>query len=71
MPQRYDTRRGRGLVDTAAANHSWVILVFHDIETKTSDTYACLPTLLQGIVNYVKQKGIPVVTNDQGRAQLP
>jgi peptidoglycan/xylan/chitin deacetylase (PgdA/CDA1 family) len=59
-------------VNSAAANHRWLIMLFHGIQSDTSsDFYSCTPTMLQSIVNYVKQKGIPVITPDQGRAAMP
>jgi peptidoglycan/xylan/chitin deacetylase (PgdA/CDA1 family) len=57
-------------VDTAAQTHTWLILAFHDIDTSNS-LYATTPGMFQSIVNYVKQKGIPVVTATQGRKSLP
>lgn len=57
-------------VDTAAQTHTWLILAFHDIDTSNS-LYAVTPGMFQSIVNYVKQKGIPVVTVTQGRQALP
>ena len=57
-------------VDTAAQTHTWLILAFHDIDSSNS-LYAVTPGMFQSIVDYVKQKGIPVVTVTQGRKSLP
>jgi peptidoglycan/xylan/chitin deacetylase (PgdA/CDA1 family) len=57
-------------VDTAAQTRTWLILAFHDIDTSNS-LYAVTPGMFQSIVDYVKQKGIPVVTVTQGRKSLP
>ncbi len=51
-------------IDTAAANNVWLILVFHRIEV-SDDTYSIPPDMLQQIIDYIIQKQIPVVTNDQ------
>jgi hypothetical protein len=56
-------------VDSAAANHVWLIMEFHGIET-SGDQYSMTPTLFNQVVDYVKQKGIPVVTVSQGAASL-
>ncbi len=52
-------------IDTAASTHTWLILTFHDV-IDNGDTYTSTPAMFQNIVNYVKQKGIPVVTTSQG-----
>jgi peptidoglycan/xylan/chitin deacetylase (PgdA/CDA1 family) len=56
-------------VDSAAANHVWLIMEFHGIET-SGDQYSMTPTLFNQVVDYVKQKGIPVVTVSQGAVSL-
>ncbi len=56
-------------VDTAAANHQWLILTFHNVKTG-GDVYDITPALFQNIVTYVKQKGIPVVTVSQGMQSM-
>lgn len=56
-------------VDSAAANHTWLIMEFHGIET-SGDQYSMTPTVFNQVVDYVKQKGIPVVTVSQGAAAL-
>lgn len=56
-------------VDNAAANHVWLIMSFHGIET-TGDQYSMTPTVFNQVVDYVKQKGIPVVTISQGAQSL-
>ncbi len=52
-------------VNTAAQNHQWLILTFHNVKTG-GDAYDITPALFQNIVTYVKQKGLPVVTVGQG-----
>lgn len=56
-------------VDSAAANHTWLIMEFHGIEN-TGDQYSMTPALFNQVVDYVQQKGIPVVTISQGAAAL-
>ena len=52
-------------VDTAIANKTWAILVMHQVDTSGSQ-YSLTPAMLQSIVDYLKQTGIPVVTLSQG-----
>ncbi len=52
-------------VDTAASTHTWLILTFHDVQDSPTE-YGITPAMFQSIVNYVKQKNIPVVTVMQG-----
>jgi peptidoglycan/xylan/chitin deacetylase (PgdA/CDA1 family) len=56
-------------IDQAAANHQWVILTFHDVKDG-GDSYSVTPQMFDDIVNYVKQKGIPVITVSQGVEKL-
>jgi hypothetical protein len=53
----------------AAFIASVFIMEFHGIET-SGDQYSMTPTLFNQVVDYVKQKGIPVVTVSQGAASL-
>lgn len=57
-------------IDKAAIDKTWLILTFHDIKLG-GDLYSTTPTTFQGIVDYVKQKGLPVITTTQGRNQMP
>lgn len=56
-------------IDTAASTHTWLILTFHDV-INNGGTYTSTPAMFQNIVNYVKQKGIPVVTTSQGMQSM-
>jgi hypothetical protein len=57
------------MVDTAILNKSWVILVFHEVNT-SGDQYSVTPAMLQSMVDYLKQTGVSVVTEQQGLAQM-
>ncbi|EKE28394.1 MAG: fibronectin type III protein, partial [uncultured bacterium (gcode 4)] len=46
---------------TAMANHTWLILMFHQIDNQ-NDLYGAKPEDLQTYVDYLKQNWIPVVT---------
>jgi peptidoglycan/xylan/chitin deacetylase (PgdA/CDA1 family) len=59
----------QGWIDTAAKNHSWLILTFHGIDT-SGDLYTCSPDKLKDIANYVKQSGLPVVTISEGMKSM-
>ncbi|HWB33953.1 MAG TPA: MBG domain-containing protein, partial [Candidatus Paceibacterota bacterium] len=55
-------------IDTALANHIWLILVFHQIEenpANANDTYAETPETLQDTVNYLSQTHACVLTVSQ------
>jgi len=54
-----------GWVNTAKANHEWLILEFHGIDTSGTQ-YSMTPTVFNQVVDYVKQSGIPVVNISQG-----
>lgn len=61
----------RQWVDTAAQTHTWLILTFHAVIADTSNNkYSTTPGELQDIVNYVKQKSLPVVTVSQGMQSM-
>ncbi len=59
----------KGWVDTAVSSKTWLILVFHQIDTDNANCYGITPTLLQGIVDYLKTVNVNVVTVDQGLNQ--
>jgi len=65
--------RVKGWVDAAAANRTWLILVFHHIEDKNENGYTS-PKFLEDIVRYVAQQRdagkIRVVTTAEG-IELP
>ncbi|MBP6913949.1 polysaccharide deacetylase family protein, partial [Candidatus Parcubacteria bacterium] len=56
-------------IDTAVANNTWVILVFHRVDT-SGEQYSVTPQMLQQIVDYLKLKNVSVVTNAQGLQSL-
>ena len=57
------------LIDSAIANKTWVILVFHQIDN-SGGQYSVTPAMLQSIVDYIKQTGISTVTMSQGLSQM-
>ena len=59
----------QGWVDAAAANHTWLILTFHGLDTSGA-LYNCTPDAFRQIVDYVRSKGLPVVTVSQGGDSL-
>ncbi len=52
-------------VDSAAANKQWLIITFHEINT-SGRTYSITPANFNAIIDYIVQKGIPVVTVSEG-----
>lgn len=56
-------------IDQADANNEWLILMFHEVNTG-GRTYAITPAKFNEIVDYVKAKGVPVVTVSQGAVSL-
>lgn len=68
--QRSDTAsRVEQMIQNAVANHQWLVLTFHDIDTK-GDQYSTTPQDFREIVDYVKSHNIPVVTVSEGASQL-
>ena len=57
-------------IDNAIANKEWLILSFHQIDT-SGVQYSISPTIFNQIVDYLKQKNIPVVTIQDGIKSLP
>jgi ABC-type Zn uptake system ZnuABC Zn-binding protein ZnuA len=57
------------LIDTAKANKTWVILVFHQIDNNGGQ-YSMSPATLQSIVDYINTSGIQTVTVSQGLNQM-
>lgn len=53
-------------IDEAIAQHKWVILELHRIDENTPDQVNSSSQLLRQIIQYVRETGIPVVTNDVG-----
>jgi peptidoglycan/xylan/chitin deacetylase (PgdA/CDA1 family) len=56
-------------IDLAATNKQWLILVFHAIDT-SGQFYSTTPTILNQIISYLAQKGIPVVTMEEGSQDI-
>jgi peptidoglycan/xylan/chitin deacetylase (PgdA/CDA1 family) len=55
-------------IDYAVANNLWLIILFHRVD-ETDPCCASISvdhTLIQGTVNYLLQKKVPVVTNNEG-----
>lgn len=52
-------------IDTAVANRSWVILLFHEVD-RSGNAYAVTPELFQQTVDYLKSKSITPITINQG-----
>lgn len=59
----------RAEIDAAIDQKSWLIFTFHDI-TSTTGSYNTSPETLRGVVNYLKEKGVAVITMRQGTALL-
>lgn len=57
-------------IDTAAATNTWLILVFHQTDTDTTNCYGDTPTMLQNIIDYLKTSNVNVETVTQGLHQL-
>ncbi len=57
-------------IDAAAQNKTWLILMFHQIDNN-GDPYSTTPANLQAIANYLKTKGIAVITMSQGLSKMP
>jgi peptidoglycan/xylan/chitin deacetylase (PgdA/CDA1 family) len=58
-------------VTQAAAQHTWLILVFHEIQTDlTNSPYGTTPANLQAIVNYLKTNNIATETLSQGASLM-
>jgi peptidoglycan/xylan/chitin deacetylase (PgdA/CDA1 family) len=52
-------------IDTAVADKTWLILVFHEVDS-SGVQYSISPANFQLIVDYLKQINVPVVTSKQG-----
>lgn len=58
------------LIDQAIADKRWLVLELHDVLASGGDEYTVTPNFLQAVVNYIKQKGVSVVTLEQGIALM-
>jgi peptidoglycan/xylan/chitin deacetylase (PgdA/CDA1 family) len=52
-------------IDQAIANKTWLIMEIHD-QNANGDQWSNSPATMQGIINYLKQKDVKVVTLNQG-----
>ncbi len=52
-------------IDQAVANKQWLVMEFHE-QRADGDQYSNNPAILQGIVNYIKQKSVKTVTMREG-----
>lgn len=59
----------KGWIDQAVAQNSWLILAVHQVDTG-GEMYSTTPTTFGQIVDYLAQKGVPVITIDQGVQKL-
>lgn len=50
---------------TAMKNHTWLILMFHQIDHQL-DEYGATPENLRSYIDYIVTNGIPTVTMQQG-----
>lgn len=60
----------KGWIDTAAANHTWLILVVHHVDD-TNDQYGTTPAIMQEVVDYLVAQQTPVITMGQGLVMMP
>jgi peptidoglycan/xylan/chitin deacetylase (PgdA/CDA1 family) len=59
----------KGWIDQARSNRTWLILLFHRVDTSGTQ-YSITPTLFKQIVDYLKSQNVSVVTTSQGVAQM-
>ncbi len=59
----------KGWVTTALADHTWLILVFHQVDL-SADAYGTTPALFQQMVDYVKTQPIQIRTMDSVQLEL-
>jgi hypothetical protein len=57
-------------VSQAAADKTWLILMFHQEDNNPLHDLGVTPEFLQQIVDYIKTANVDVVTVDQGVAQM-
>lgn len=66
----------KGMVDNAQKTGTWLILAFHQIEENNTDldpngeAYATSPQLLKEIIDYIKAKNVPIVTEEEGLKKI-
>jgi peptidoglycan/xylan/chitin deacetylase (PgdA/CDA1 family) len=76
MPSEYDLGTDNvatvtGWIQQAVANKMWVIILWHRVDETDPNTGAPNPisvpsTVIQGVVNYIVQNGVHVVTDSEG-----
>jgi len=76
MPSEYDLGTDNvatvtGWIQQAVANKMWVIILWHRVDETDPNTGAPSPisvpsTVIQGVVNYIVQNGVHVVTDSEG-----
>jgi len=76
MPSEYDLGTDNvatvtGWIQQAVANKMWVIILWHRVDEIDPNTGAPNPisvpsTVIQGVVNYIVQNGVHVVTDSEG-----
>jgi len=59
----------RGWVDQAVSQKSWLIIAVHQVDG-SGEAYSTTPATFGQIVDYLAQKGVPVITIDQGVQKL-
>ena len=59
----------KNYIDTARADKTWVILLFHEIDN-SGHQYSVTPALFQQIVNYLDQINITPITVKEGITKM-
>jgi hypothetical protein len=59
----------QSLINTAVANKTWLILMFHQVDT-SGMPLSIAPSNLQGIINHLTTNNVPVVTMAEGVTQM-
>ena len=57
-------------IDIARDNKVWLTLVFHQVD-HSGTAYSTTPEILQGVVDYLSQQSIPIITLHEGLALMP
>ncbi len=60
----------KGWIDQAATQKSWLILTIHEVEPTCTQRYCVTVSLLQQVIDYLGNKGLPVVTISQALESL-
>lgn len=59
----------KGWINQAKANKTWLILMFHQIDT-SGTTYSTTPEILKGITDYLNQQAVKTVTVKEGLGMM-